>query len=98
MFLLGCSATYIFAMNRKTYELLGPDYPGNKVEDVRDPSLGWMISFLFLTALLGPFSIVMLRKVSFALDILQHDNIRRMLLVLTHYVQLLHLCHQFFWP
>ncbi|KAJ1270680.1 hypothetical protein BS78_06G070400 [Paspalum vaginatum] len=58
-----CSASYIFAMDRKTYELLGPDYPGNRAEDVKDPSLGWMISFLFLIALLGPFSIVVLRKV-----------------------------------
>lgn len=59
----GCSASYIFAMDRKTYDLLGPEYPGNRAEDVRDPSLGWMIGFLFLIALLGPFSIVMLRKV-----------------------------------
>ena len=50
-------------MDRKTYELVGPDYPGNRVEDVKDPSLGWMISFLFLIALLGPFAIVVLRKV-----------------------------------
>ncbi|KAM3386675.1 hypothetical protein ACQJBY_009930 [Aegilops geniculata] len=50
-------------MDRKTYELVGPDYPGNRVEDVKDPSLGWMIGFLFLIALLGPFAIVILRKV-----------------------------------
>ncbi|XP_024311745.1 probable metal-nicotianamine transporter YSL5 isoform X2 [Brachypodium distachyon] len=61
--LVGCSASYIFAMDRKTYELLGPEYPGNRVEDVRNPSIGWIISFLFLVALLGPFGIVMLRKV-----------------------------------
>ncbi|CAM0904884.1 unnamed protein product [Alopecurus aequalis] len=59
----GCSASYIFAMDMKTYELVGPDYPGNRVEDVKDPSLGWMIGFLFLIALLGPFAIVILRKV-----------------------------------
>ncbi|KAF8667242.1 hypothetical protein HU200_052908 [Digitaria exilis] len=59
----GCSASYIFAMDKKTYELVGPHYPGNRAEDVRDPSLGWMISFLFLIALLGPFFIVILRKV-----------------------------------
>ncbi|KAK1682820.1 hypothetical protein QYE76_043668 [Lolium multiflorum] len=38
----GCSVSYIFAMDRNTYELVGPDYPGNRVEDVKDPSLGWM--------------------------------------------------------
>ncbi|XP_039772605.1 probable metal-nicotianamine transporter YSL5 isoform X2 [Panicum virgatum] len=59
----GCSVSYILAMDRKTYELVGPGYPGNRPEDVRDPSLGWIISFLFLIALLGPFSIVLLRKV-----------------------------------
>lgn len=63
VFFVGCSASYIFAMDRKTYELMGPDYPGNRAEDVKDPSLGWMISFLFLIALVGPFSIVLLRKV-----------------------------------
>ncbi|KAG8064316.1 hypothetical protein GUJ93_ZPchr0004g39261 [Zizania palustris] len=61
--MLGCSASYIFAMDWKTYELIGPDYPGNRAQDVRNPSLGWMISFMFLIALIGPFSIVMLRKV-----------------------------------
>jgi hypothetical protein len=55
-------------MDRKTYELVGPDYPGNRVEDVKDPSLGWMIGFLFLIALLGPFAIVILRKVYFLLS------------------------------
>uniref|UniRef100_A0A0E0P8C5 Metal-nicotianamine transporter YSL6 n=1 Tax=Oryza rufipogon TaxID=4529 RepID=A0A0E0P8C5_ORYRU len=59
----GCSSSYIFAMDRKTYELVGQDYPGNRMEDIRDPSLGWMIGFMFLIALIGPFSIVMLRKV-----------------------------------
>uniref|UniRef100_A0A0E0KPV5 Uncharacterized protein n=1 Tax=Oryza punctata TaxID=4537 RepID=A0A0E0KPV5_ORYPU len=59
----GCSASYIFAMDRKTYELVGPDYPGNRTEDIRNPSLGWMIGFMFLIALIGPFSIVMMRKV-----------------------------------
>ncbi|XP_052151896.1 probable metal-nicotianamine transporter YSL6 [Oryza glaberrima] len=58
-----CSSSYIFAMDRKTYELVGQDYPGNRMEDIRDPSLGWMIGFMFLIALIGPFSIVMLRKV-----------------------------------
>ena len=66
-FFVGCSVSYILAMDRKTYELVGPGYPGNRPEDVRDPSLGWIISFLFLIAFLGPFSIVLLRKVPFLL-------------------------------
>jgi len=66
-FFVGCSVSYILAMDRKTYELVGPGYPGNRPEDVRDPSLGWIISFLFLIAFLGPFSSVLLRKVPFLL-------------------------------
>jgi len=64
-------------MDRKTYELVGPDYPGNRAEDVRDPSLAWMISFLFLIALVGPFSIVLLRKVPFFMvgKILRHASV-----------------------
>lgn len=51
------------AMDQKTYELIGPDYPGNKAEDVKNPSLGWMIGFMFVVSFLGLFSLIPLRKV-----------------------------------
>jgi hypothetical protein len=51
-------------MNGKSYAKLGPDYPGNKAEDVKDPSIGWMTAYLFTVSFLGIFSLVPLRQVS----------------------------------
>lgn len=50
-------------MDEKTYKLIGPDYPGNRAEDIKNPSLGWMIGFMFVVSFLGLFSLVPLRKV-----------------------------------
>ena len=55
----------MIAMDQKTYELIGAGYPGNRPEDVKNPSLGWMIGFMFLVGFLGLFSLVPLRKVLF---------------------------------
>ncbi|WCJ40166.1 YELLOW STRIPE like 6 [Euphorbia peplus] len=59
----GGFGSYLLAMDSRTYELIGPDYPGNRAEDVINPGLGWMIGFLFVVSFLGLFSLVPLRKV-----------------------------------
>ncbi|KAF6155902.1 hypothetical protein GIB67_039233 [Kingdonia uniflora] len=59
----GGFGSYMIAMNDKTYKLIGVDYPGNRVEDVKNPSLGWMMGFMFVVSFLGLFSLVPLRKV-----------------------------------
>lgn len=59
----GGFGSYMLSMDQKTYELIGADYPGNRAEDVKNPSLGWMISFMFVVSFLGLFSLVALRKV-----------------------------------
>ncbi|XP_002528372.2 probable metal-nicotianamine transporter YSL6 [Ricinus communis] len=59
----GGFGTYLLAMDEKIYELTGVDYPGNRSEDVKNPGLGWMVSFLFVVSFLGLFSLVALRKV-----------------------------------
>ncbi|KAK9104110.1 hypothetical protein Scep_020954 [Stephania cephalantha] len=53
----------IIAMDKKTYELIGADTPGNRPEDIKNPALGWMIGFMFVVSFLGLFSLVPLRKV-----------------------------------
>ncbi|XP_028786146.1 probable metal-nicotianamine transporter YSL6 [Neltuma alba] len=50
-------------MDERTYQLIGPDYPGNRAEDVINPGLLWMIGFTFVVSFLGLFSLVPLRKV-----------------------------------
>ncbi|CAJ1788490.1 unnamed protein product [Sphenostylis stenocarpa] len=53
----------LISMDQRTYELIGPDYPGNRAEDVKNPGLGWMMGFMFVVSFLGLFSLVPLRKV-----------------------------------
>ncbi|KAI4348335.1 hypothetical protein L6164_009070 [Bauhinia variegata] len=53
----------MIAMDERTYQLIGPDYPGNRAEDIKNPGLGWMIGFMFVVSFLGLFSLVPLRKV-----------------------------------
>jgi hypothetical protein len=60
----GGFGSYMLAMDQKTYELIGTDYPGNRAEDVKNPSLSWMIGFMFVVSFLGLFSLVALRKVT----------------------------------
>ncbi|KAE8807690.1 putative metal-nicotianamine transporter YSL6 [Hordeum vulgare] len=59
----GGFGSYMLAMDQKTYELIGTDYPGNRAIDVKNPSLSWMIGFMFLVSFVGIFSLVALRKV-----------------------------------
>ncbi|KAH9323880.1 hypothetical protein KI387_018519, partial [Taxus chinensis] len=58
----GGFGTYIIAMDKTTYNLIGSNYPGNRAEDVKNPSLGWMFGFVFAVSFLGLFSVVPLRK------------------------------------
>ncbi|KAH9696073.1 putative metal-nicotianamine transporter YSL6 [Citrus sinensis] len=51
------------AMDKRTYKLIGTEYPGNRAEDVKNPGLGWMIVFMFVVSFVGLFSLVALRKV-----------------------------------
>ncbi|KAG5624556.1 hypothetical protein H5410_009774 [Solanum commersonii] len=59
----GGFGSYLLAMDEKTYNLIGPDYPGNRAEDVKNPGLLWMMGFIFIVSFLGLFSLVPLRKV-----------------------------------
>lgn len=50
-------------MNRKTYEQAGIDVEGNAPNTIKEPSIGWMIGFLFLVTFGGLLVLVPLRKV-----------------------------------
>lgn len=51
----GGFGSYLLAMDEKTYNLIGPDYPGNRAEDVKNPGLLWMMGFIFVVSFLGLF-------------------------------------------
>ncbi|KAK8511411.1 hypothetical protein V6N12_038015 [Hibiscus sabdariffa] len=59
----GGFGSYMIAMDERTYQLIGADYPGNRAEDIKNPGLWWMIGFLFVVSFLGLFSLTPLRKV-----------------------------------
>ncbi|AEE32281.1 putative oligopeptide transporter, OPT superfamily [Arabidopsis thaliana] len=54
----GGFGTYLFAMSHRI-----ADQSGDVARGVKDPSLGWMIAFLFVVSFLGLFSVVPLRKI-----------------------------------
>ncbi|KAL3688951.1 hypothetical protein R1sor_015260 [Riccia sorocarpa] len=59
----GGFGSYLLGMATFAYEAIGPNRPGNTVQDIKNPQLGWIIGFLFTVALLGTFVLVPLRKV-----------------------------------
>ncbi|XP_019099431.1 PREDICTED: probable metal-nicotianamine transporter YSL8, partial [Camelina sativa] len=54
----GGFGTYLFAMSQRI-----ADQSGDAFRGVKDPSLGWIIAFLFVVSFLGLFSVVPLRKI-----------------------------------
>ncbi|KAL3688954.1 hypothetical protein R1sor_015263 [Riccia sorocarpa] len=58
----GGFGSYLLGMSSFAYESIG-DQPGNTLQDVKNPSLGWMYAFIFTVSLLGIFVLVPLRKI-----------------------------------
>lgn len=58
----GGFGSYLLALNRKTYEQAG-DAPGNTPESTREPGIGWMTGFLFVSSFVGLLALVPLRKI-----------------------------------
>eukprot|EP01018_Ginkgo_biloba_P036229 Gb_41263 [translate_table: standard] len=59
----GGFGSYLLGMNSNTYKLSGVDTPGNTMDSIKNPSLGWIIGFLFAVSFLGLFALVPLRKI-----------------------------------
>lgn len=60
----GGFGSYLLGLNRKTYVQAGEDTPGNSPKGIKEPGIGWMTGFLFLTSFVGIFALVPLRKVT----------------------------------
>ena len=61
MYNSGGFGSYLFGMSEQIAKQ-SPD-----TSDFKNPSLGWIIGFLFVVSFLGLFSVVPLRKVHFGL-------------------------------
>ncbi|KAI9110817.1 hypothetical protein K1719_018255 [Acacia pycnantha] len=59
----GGFGSYLLGLNRKTYEQAGVDTEGNTLASTKEPGLGWMTGFLFVTSFVGLFALVPLRKI-----------------------------------
>ncbi|KAG8654913.1 metal-nicotianamine transporter YSL3-like [Manihot esculenta] len=59
----GGFGSYLLALNRKTYEQAGVDTEGNAPGSIKEPGIGWMTGFLFVSSFVGLLALVPLRKI-----------------------------------
>lgn len=59
----GGFGSYLLGLNRKTYEQAGVETEGNTPGSTKEPGIGWMTGFLFVTSFVGLLALVPLRKV-----------------------------------
>lgn len=59
----GGFASFLLALNRKTYELADSNAPANNPRSIKEPAFGWMMGLLFASTFVGLFVLVPLRKV-----------------------------------
>ncbi|GJN02193.1 hypothetical protein PR202_ga19517 [Eleusine coracana subsp. coracana] len=58
----GGFSSYLLALNKKTYELVGEGTEGNSPGSYKEPGV-WIIGFLLVVSFVGIFSLIPLRKV-----------------------------------
>lgn len=59
----GGFGSYLLGLNRKTYEQAGVDTKGNTPGSTKEPQIGWMTGFLFVSSFVGLLALVPLRKI-----------------------------------
>ncbi|GKV25535.1 hypothetical protein SLEP1_g34962 [Rubroshorea leprosula] len=59
----GGFGSYLLGLNRRTYEQAGPDTEGNNPLSIKEPGIGWMTGFLFVSSFVGLLALVPLRKI-----------------------------------
>ncbi|KAL9240561.1 hypothetical protein vseg_014764 [Gypsophila vaccaria] len=59
----GGFGSYLLGLNKKTYEQAGVDTEGNVSGSYKEPGIGWMTGFLFVSSFVGLLALVPLRKI-----------------------------------
>lgn len=59
----GGFGSYLLGLNKKTYEQAGVDTVGNVPDSHKEPGIGWMTGFLFVSSFVGLLALVPLRKI-----------------------------------
>lgn len=65
---IGGFGSYLLGLNRETYEQVGAETEGNTPGSTKEPGIGWMTGFLFVTSFVGLLALVPLRKVLLSSD------------------------------
>ncbi|KAF9597661.1 hypothetical protein IFM89_020541 [Coptis chinensis] len=59
----GGFGSYLLGLSKKIYEQAGINTPGNTPGSYKEPGIGWMTGFLFVTCFVGLLALVPLRKI-----------------------------------
>ncbi|KAI4307058.1 hypothetical protein L6164_030288 [Bauhinia variegata] len=59
----GGFGSYLLGLNNRTYQQAGVDTQGNTPGSTKEPGIGWMTGFLFVTSFVGLLALVPLRKI-----------------------------------
>ncbi|XP_041009862.1 metal-nicotianamine transporter YSL3 [Juglans microcarpa x Juglans regia] len=59
----GGFGSYLLGLNTKTYEQAGVDTEGNTPGSTKEPGIGWMTGFLFVSSFVGLLALVPIRKI-----------------------------------
>ncbi|KMT15935.1 hypothetical protein BVRB_3g051190 isoform A [Beta vulgaris subsp. vulgaris] len=59
----GGFGSYLLGLNKKTYEQAGVETMGNSPNSYKEPAIGWMTGFLFVSCFVGLVALVPLRKI-----------------------------------
>ncbi|XP_057950789.1 metal-nicotianamine transporter YSL3 [Malania oleifera] len=59
----GGFGSYLLGLNKRTYEQAGVDTEGNTLGSYKEPGVGWMTGFLFVSSFVGLLALVPLRKI-----------------------------------
>ncbi|KNA07123.1 hypothetical protein SOVF_174830 [Spinacia oleracea] len=59
----GGFGSYLLGLNKNTYEQVGVDTEGNYPNSYKEPRIGWMTGFLFVSSFVGLLALVPLRKI-----------------------------------
>ncbi|XP_076905598.1 metal-nicotianamine transporter YSL3-like [Bidens hawaiensis] len=59
----GGFGSYLLGLNKKTYQQAGVDVEDNSPGSYKEPGIGWMTGFLFVTSFVGLLALVPLRKI-----------------------------------
>ncbi|XP_043726156.1 metal-nicotianamine transporter YSL2-like [Telopea speciosissima] len=59
----GGFGSYLLGLNKKTYELAGVNTEGNLPGSYKEPEMGWIVGYLFVSSFVGVLTLVPLRKI-----------------------------------